>query len=179
MSLAGTLTDHGEQISVSGQAWMDHQWGNFISILGSGWDWYSIQLGNNTEYMLYVIRDRFHHPISTFGTYVASDGSATQIESSDIATRALSTWVSPHTGGVYPSGWEVRITGAGRQISLTLMPQLLDQELLTTESTGNVYWEGAVRISGSLDSHPISGVGYVELNGYVNIPMASQNPLLP
>jgi predicted secreted hydrolase len=179
MSLAGILTDHGEQISVRGQAWMDHQWGNFVSLLGSGWEWYSIQLDNNTEYMLYVIRDSSHHPISTFGTYVAGDGSAAEIEASGITTRARSTWVSPHTGGVYPSGWEVKITGAGGQISLTLTPQLLDQELLTTESTGNVYWEGAVRISGSLDSHPVSGLGYVELTGHVNPPAASQNPLLP
>ena len=180
MALAGTLTDHGEQISVSGQAWMDHQWGNFVSLLGSGWDWYSIQLDNNTEYMLYVIRDSHNRPISMFGTYVAGDGSAAEISASSITTRALSTWVSPHTGGVYPSGWEVKITGGpGAKVSLTLMPQLLDQELLTTESTGNVYWEGAVRISGSLDSRPISGLGYVELTGYVNSPAASQNPALP
>ena len=179
MSLTGTLTDHGEQIAVSGQAWMDHQWGNFVSLLGSGWDWYSIQLDNNTEYMLYVIRDGHNHPISTFGTYVAGNGSAAEIDASSITTRALSTWRSPQTGGVYPSGWRVNLSGAGGQASLTLMPQLLDQELLTTSSTGNVYWEGAVRISGSLNSRPISGVGYVELTGYVNPPTASQNPALP
>jgi predicted secreted hydrolase len=130
--------------------------------------------------MLYVIRDSRHHPISTFGTYVAADGSATEIDVSSIATRALSTWTSPHTGGVYPSRWDVTITGgSGGQLSLSLVPQLLDQELVTPESTGNAYWEGAVRINGSLGSSPISGLGYVELTGYVSPPAGSQNPALP
>jgi predicted secreted hydrolase len=47
---------------------MDHQWGNFVSLAGAGWDWYSMQLSNNTEYMLYVIRDSQHRPLSTVPT---------------------------------------------------------------------------------------------------------------
>jgi len=177
MGLTGTLTDHGQKLSVSGQAWMDHQWGNFVSLIGSGWDWYSIQLDNNTEYMLYVIRDSQKHPVATFGTYVAGNGTASEIAAAKISTSALSTWTSPETGGVYPSGWDVGIAGqvdsAGQHLSLTLTPQLLDQELVTTESTGNAYWEGAVLVSGTLGSQPVTGVGYVELTGYVKVPAAT------
>jgi predicted secreted hydrolase len=177
MLLAGTLTDHGQRISVTGQAWMDHQWGNFVSLVGSGWDWYSIQLDNDTEYMLYVIRDSQKRPVATFGTYVAGDGSATELAPTDIASRALSTWTSPHTGGVYPSGWAVSI--ASQQLDLTLTPQLLDQELVTTQSTGVAYWEGAVRISGTLRGQPITGLGYVELTGYATLPSSSQSAAVP
>ena len=87
MGLTGTLTDHGQKLSVSGQAWMDHQWGNFVSLTGSGWDWYSIQLDNNTEYMLYVIRDSQKHPVATFGTYVGGNGSAVEIAAARISTQ--------------------------------------------------------------------------------------------
>jgi predicted secreted hydrolase len=171
MLLSGELTDHGRTLQVSGQAWMDHQWGNFISLLGSGWDWYSIQLDNNTEYMLYIIRDSQKAPVAAVGTYVASNGSFSQIGADDIAIHTHSTWTSPHTGAVYPSGWTVDI--GGQHLSLTLAPELLDQELVTSASTGNAYWEGAVRIQGSLGSGQVGGVGYVELTGYAPDPSSS------
>jgi predicted secreted hydrolase len=180
MALAGTLVDHGEKVQVSGQAWMDHQWGNFVSLLGAGWDWFSLQLDNNTEYMLYIIRDSQKQPIATFGTYVAADGSASEIPAAEISIHALSSWTSPHTGGVYPSGWGVTITsGSAGQLRLTLTPQLLDQELVATQSTGNAYWEGAVQIRGSLSSAPVAGLGYVELTGYATAGEASANSVLP
>jgi predicted secreted hydrolase len=171
MRVTGDLTNHGQTMQVTGQAWMDHQWGNFVSLLGSGWDWYSIQLDNNTEYMLYIIRDGQKTRVAAVGTYVASNGPFSQIGADDIDIHALSTWTSPHTGAVYPSGWTVDI--GSQHLSLTLAPELLDQELVTTASTGNAYWEGAVRIQGSLGSAEITGVGYVELTGYAPDPSSS------
>ena len=129
MQLSGTLTDHGQTLHITGQAWMDHQWGDFVSLLGSGWDWYSIQLANDTEYMLYIIRDSNKRPVATVGTYVDANGDFSPIPAGDIQAQAVSTWTSPHTGAVYPSGWKVEIVG--QHLSLTLTPQLLDQELLT------------------------------------------------
>ena len=43
-------------MTVTGTAWLDHQWGNWTPGQG-GWEWYSLQLSNNTQYMLYFIRD--------------------------------------------------------------------------------------------------------------------------
>ena len=39
-------------------AWMDHQWGDFITLTGTGWDWFSLRLDDGSAYMVYVIRDR-------------------------------------------------------------------------------------------------------------------------
>ena len=177
MAVSGTLTDQGSPVPVTGQAWMDHQWGNFVSVTGSGWDWYSIQLDNNTEYMLYVIRDEQKRPIATFGTRVAPDGTATAIPATAIQTRALGTWTSPHTGGVYPSGWRVVLPSDG--VALTVTPQVLDQELVTSASTGVAYWEGAVAIAGTAGGRPVAGEGYVELTGYASIPSSSQGATVP
>src|SRR5438445_9092358 len=52
MAVSGTLIDHSQPLHVGGEAWMEHQWGNFITLNGGGWDWLSIQLNNNTEMML-------------------------------------------------------------------------------------------------------------------------------
>ena len=177
MGVAGAIVDHGATLQVTGQAWMDHQWGNFISTAGTGWDWYSIQLANHTEYMLYVIRDAQKRPVSAFGTYIAADGSASDIPSNQIQVQATGSWTSPVTGGVYPSGW--RLSLPGQQASLTLTPLLRDQELVTTHSTGVAYWEGAVGVTGSVAGQPAAGESYVELTGYANIPSSSQSAITP
>src|SRR4029450_10254533 len=38
MTAAGTLTLDGKPLAVDGSAWFDHQWGDFISGGGGGWD---------------------------------------------------------------------------------------------------------------------------------------------
>lgn len=177
MSVTGVLTDHGAPVQVTGQAWMDHQWGNFVSLAGSGWDWYSIQLSNHTEYMLYVIRDAQKRPVAVFGTAVAADGSASDIPAQDIQTQATGSWTSPATGGVYPSGWTVTLPN--QRVALTLTPLLKDQELVTTKSTGVAYWEGAVGVSGSAAGQPVTGASYVELTGYASVPSSSQSAITP
>ena len=81
--------------------------GNFLTLAGSGWDWYSIQTHNHTEYMFYIIRDSQKRPLSAVGTYVAADGSAHEIPAANFHFEVLDHWTSPATGGVYPS-WLAR-----------------------------------------------------------------------
>ena len=39
-------------------------------------------------------------------------------------------------------------------------------ELDSRANTGTIYWEGAVRVSGSLENNAVEGKGYVEMTGY-------------
>jgi len=75
---------------------------------------------------------------------------------------ATGFWTRPHTGGVYPSGWRVRVPSA--RVDLVLVPVLLDQELANTVG-GVSYWEGAVTRADGASGRSL-GVGYVELTGY-------------
>jgi predicted secreted hydrolase len=168
MSITGTMLDHGDSVPVTGLAWMDHQWGNFVPLAGGGWDWFSMQLDDNTEVMLYVLRDAHHQPIGSFGTVVAPDGTYAEVPPGAISTRAIATWTSHATGGVYPAGWNVTV--ATESLYVQLSPLLADQELVTAHSTGTAYWEGAVAISGSEAGHVVRGDGYVELTGYAQVP---------
>ncbi|MBV9689374.1 MAG: hypothetical protein JO202_06660 [Ktedonobacteraceae bacterium] len=169
MVLSGIITDHGQPLAVSGESWMDHQWGNLLSLLGGGgWDWYSIQLNNNTEMMLYFIRDASGNSVSTYATYIDGSGKYDPIAANTLHTKVLDHWRSPTTGTSYPSGWLLDINSPQLQVSLTLVPQLKDQELLVYQSTGNSYWEGAVTIAGQSQGRTIQGEGYVELTGYAH-----------
>jgi predicted secreted hydrolase len=143
---------------VTGQAWMDHQWGDFVIAGGGGWDWYSLQLDDRSELMLYVIRDAAGQLTGVYGTEVLPDGTARELAPNTITAIPLGRWTSPHTGATYPSGWRLMLSGGER---LDITPVLQDQELYFPGFGGTIYWEGAVRVDG--DRH---GVGYVELTGY-------------
>ena len=164
MAVEGTLQDGDTARPVRGQAWMDHQWGNFLVV--GGWDWYSLQLDDDTELMLFFTRAPDGTPGLTFGTVVAADGSATALQAPDFAVEATGAWASPHTGATYPSGWHVAVPEAG--LSLELMPTQLDQELNTNNTVGMAYWEGQVEVRGTRGGASITGLGYVELTGYAS-----------
>lgn len=165
MDAAGTLTVAGVDRKVTGEAWMDHQWGDFISLLGGGWDWFSFQLDDGSEIMLYEIRDQKTGVVAgRYGTRIGKDGKSVDIPESDFTTDVLERWKSPTTGTTYPSGWNVKIPSQG--LSLNVTPRLRDQELVVKDGTGLTYWEGAVGLSGTQNGAPIAGRGYVELTGY-------------
>jgi predicted secreted hydrolase len=167
MAVTGTLEDHGQSLQVTGLAWMDHQWGNFLTSANNVWDWFSIQLNDTTEMMIYIIRDASGKTILTYVSYIDQQGHDRIVAPNALQTTVLNKWTSPATGITYPSGWRLAINDPQLHMMLTLTPQLKDQELVTHESTGNTYWEGAVEIQGQHNGKPISGSGYVELTGYV------------
>ncbi|HEV7923430.1 MAG TPA: lipocalin-like domain-containing protein [Thermoanaerobaculia bacterium] len=149
-----------------GLAWMDHEFGSSALREGQqGWDWYAIQLDNETELMLYVIRRADGTPdLTSSGSLITSEGEVVPLKHDQMKIEALSRWRSPRSGATYPMGWRVMLPRLG--ILLTLDPLLRDQELITKGSTGVTYWEGAVDISGQFNGIAVKGDGYVEMTGY-------------
>lgn len=163
LSVRGSIgLPNGRSSDVSGIAWMDHQWGNFVVAARGGWDWYSLQLDDNTELMLYVLRDADGATSAVYGSTVAADGTVSEVAPDAVLSEAMDTWTSPHTGAAYPSGWLLTLPDRRR---LMLTPQLQDQELYFPGAPASAlaYWEGSVSVSGDA-----TGVGYVELTGYAN-----------
>lgn len=163
----GELEIGGKKERVHGLSWMDHEFGsNQLREDQVGWDWFSIQLDNKTEIMLYLIRrkDGSTDPYSS-GTLVYENGKSRHLELGDFRVEILSRWKSPKSGGDYPMKW--RVTIPGEKINLEIRPLFPNQELDTRKSTRVTYWEGAVRVRGSIREKPVEGQGYVEMTGYV------------
>jgi predicted secreted hydrolase len=109
--------------------------------------------------MLYILRGASGETTGVYGTQVLASGEVRELEPGSVEATATGTWRSPHTGGVYPSGWRLRLPSGAQ---LEVRPLLQDQELyFPGASSSMVYWEGAVEVSGSAQ-----GRGYVELTGY-------------
>ncbi|MCC6176871.1 MAG: carotenoid 1,2-hydratase [Chloroflexi bacterium] len=167
MEIRGTLVDHGEQIPVTGLAWFDKQWGNFL-VMGGGWDWFSLQLDDGSDVMLNLIKDAEGVIRIAYGTYVSPNGDAHHIGGDRFEVSVLDHWTSPHTGATYPAGWHAQVRDPA--IDLTIQPVLPDQELDTRGTTNVIYWEGENTASGTLNGQPVTGRGYVELVGYGSAP---------
>lgn len=153
-------------LDVRGRSWFDHEFGsNPLSPDQTGWDWFSLHLSDGRDLMIYFLRrkDGSVEPSSS-GTLVSRTGLATHLALSSIHLDVLDTWRSPRSGGKYPGRWKVRIPSAG--IEMDIAPLVADQELVTKDSTGVIYWEGAVGGTGNSAGQAISCEGYVELTGY-------------
>ena len=71
MDVAGTITVGDETMPVvAGAAWFDHQWGDFTTFQDGGWDWFSLQLDDQTELMLYVITAPDGSPLVVDGSII-------------------------------------------------------------------------------------------------------------
>jgi len=167
MQAAGTLELQGQQMQVTGTAWFDHQWGDFVSV-GGGWDWFAINLGDRLDFTnitLSIVRDADGNPVLVYGSMqrgglIASPSQHLDAASFDV--EPLGSWTSPHTGRTWDSGWRVRI---GEQV-LELRPTVQDQELDARATTGVAYWEGSQRVTGTWNDEPAVGEAYVELTRY-------------
>ncbi len=161
LEVGGTLTLDGRKLAVAGAGWFDHEWGT--SQLGEGvvgWDWLSLRLAGGSELMVYRLRradgspDRF-----SSGTLVRPDGSTRHLGVADVELTPTAWWKSPETGGEYPARWRIRLPS--EDIDVEVVPLVPAAEVDGRRSTGVVYWEGPVTVSGS---H--GGEGYAELTGY-------------
>ena len=166
MGTDGSISIDGRPVKVSGESWMDHEFGtNQLAPDQVGWDWFSLQLNNGEELMLYQLRDSDGtiDPNSS-GTMVSVNGEAEHIERDQFQVQSFRDWASPKSGAIYPLDWE--LTLPDHNSSLRVVPLIDDQELYTVRSTGIAYWEGAVRVEGVWKGEVVSGRGYVELTGY-------------
>lgn len=153
-------------VKVTGASWFDHEFGSGQLAPGqAGWDWFSLHISDGRELMIYALRrtDGSVEPASS-GTIVNPSGGHRHLILVQIKVEVLDRWRSSKSGATYPSRWRIRVPSEG--LDLVVRPVLPDQELLTPETTGVTYWEGAVEGAGLSANRPVTCRGYIELTGY-------------
>jgi predicted secreted hydrolase len=126
----------------------------------SGWDWAGINLNDGTAVMAFQMRNREQQEHWAAATWREPGESPQTFAPAQIEWTPLRRWRSPRTSIDYPIEWRVRI---GSRV-LTLRPLMDDQENDARNSTGTLYWEGAVRAFDETGAEV--GKGYLELTGY-------------
>ena len=156
----GTLESAGQLHRVRGLAWMDHEWSTSVLDDGLvGWDWFSLQLDDGRDVMIYTLRQSDGRPGPySHAAVIDQVGTPTVLAFRDVRAEVRDWWTSPHTGVRYPAAWDLTLPGA--EEILQVRPLQPDQELRLAVT----YYEGAVVVTAS-DGTP-RGRGYVELVGY-------------
>lgn len=168
LEAGGAIRSEGREYAVSGLAWMDHEFSSSTLSPGqAGWDWFSLQFEDGSELMLFQLRrrDGMRDPYSA-GTYNPPQGPPVMLDSGQfrLEARSASSWTSPHSGARYPLQWQLQIPAL--QLELEIAAAVPDQELVTRETTGITYWEGAVRVTGQKQGAATLARGYLEMTGY-------------
>ena len=158
LTATGTIEVDDRTIAVKGRAWLDHEWSSDVMAPeAAGWDWTGINFSDGGALMAFRMRDRAGAAFWAGGTLRAADGRVRAFAPGEVRFVPRRTWRSPRTGVSYTVAMAVTANG----IEYVLDPLLDDQELDSRASTGAIYWEGAVRVSGAA-----AGRGYLELTGY-------------
>ncbi len=160
LEVRGRVTRAGRRSEVTGVGWLDHEWSSsYLDHAAVGWDWIGINLSDGGALMAFRIRAADGSSRWAGGTIRDAGGRTQILEPGDVGFHALRDWTSPRTAVRYPVAWRVR---AGNRV-MTLAPLMDDQENDSRETSGALYWEGAVR---AFEDGRLTGRGYLELTGY-------------
>ncbi len=165
LTLAGTVA--GE--SVSGHAWLDHQWGDLDWIRSGnghsrllGWTWFGISLNDGRR--LLVTKHHDARRRRTLNQYLVSlePGLPPRLVHHFSATP-LRRWKSERSGVSYPVEWRLEIPEL--EADLRFRP-LADAQEIPVLGIARSVWEGAGIVDGKIGRRPVRGVGRLELWGY-------------
>ncbi len=144
LAAAGTLQLRGTRIRVSGQGWLDHQWGNFGSEVGAlRWNWFACQFQDGSDLMLYQFLGGDNRPSGyQNGTFVTRSGAVRHLVRFTVVPLGPS--IRPAGArSTYPLRWRLEVPSDG--IDITLRPRARDQFISNRYVPS--FWEGAASIT--------------------------------
>lgn len=161
LQVSGTLTREGKPVTVTGHAWLDHEWSTTVlDARAVGWDWIGANLDDGSALMAFRIRTADGGTLWQHAMLREPDGRQRQFGDDAMQFIPLRHWTSPRTRARYPVELALEVDGRRWR----LVPLQDDQELDSRASTGAVYWEGAVSLE--RDGRRV-GRGYLEMTGYL------------
>ncbi|WP_136480601.1 lipocalin-like domain-containing protein [Cognatitamlana onchidii] len=163
-SVSGSLTVNGETEAVTGEAWIDRQYGTFNPFTGEDYEWFSIKLDNGTDLNLWNIFTP-NRTIPSNAKYrimsaYVDENQNTQYTISDFEIERLEYFFTPDNERCYSKKW--RLTSSTKNIDLIITSNHQTSEVLISE-LGFYFFEGTTTISGSINNIPVNGVGFAEL----------------
>lgn len=156
----GALTVDGRKIAVSGNAWLDREWGSqFLKQDQSGWDWFSLHLDSGEKLMLFQLRNPpGEEPVQNYlhAVLITPDGAKIPLNAGQVRMEVMETALIH--GRVLPLKWQIELPEVQRRF---VVQALHDDQWMQVDFP---YWEGVVTVIG--DGPENSGRGYMELTGY-------------
>jgi|GEM_PF-5467480 len=169
VEVSGQIWVGGRTETVTGTAWMDHEWGNMTKLDPITWERFWIQLDNGTDILA---ADHFLGCIPQFDIMGGLNFYDSGCDLDTIPLRAivpLETWEDPQGGLKYATQW--RILGFGSHlVDLTVTACHPDQMLRFGDLMGldtllvpwAALWDGECEVEGWVDLQQVSGKARVQ-----------------
>ena len=157
VATTGTLTLNGATSTVTGESWIDRQWGNWDWSTLDKWTWMDLQLSNGARLNLWDIFSSGTE--SHYATVLCPDGTETIAEVDPLAPTTSNFVTSPTTSQRYGTRWVVHIPAEHATLTVDAGP--LNQEIQTN---GGIF-EGASSVAGTYQGEQVTGHTYVEQFG--------------
>lgn len=161
MSATGTVSIDGERYDVTGDAWLDRQWGvtpRFFDTESKKWVWFGIILDNGDRLSVWEFIEA-GRPVHSWATVVRPNGGVEVVACEPLTANASKPWKSPETGHVYPINWDIRIPQLDGH--LIIRPDVVEQEFVSP--AGMHKYEGFSGITGTLRGKPVTGRVVIEM----------------
>jgi predicted secreted hydrolase len=153
----GTLTEDHHTYPVTGESWLDRQWGTWDWTAAQKWTWMALQLSNGDRVDLWDLFDKSGEV--HYATVLHPDGTEEIVAVDPLADGTSGFWTSPTTGKRYGTRWTVKIPALNARLTVTAQPK--GQEI---QADGGIF-EGASSITGQYQGKPVNGHAYVEQLG--------------
>jgi predicted secreted hydrolase len=161
LAVSGNLRLQGKTMTVTGTAWLDHEWSQEILAPGVvGWDWIGMNLLDGSALTAFRLRSNGGEAMWDGGSFRAFDKSLYVFSKGEVLFKPTRQWKSPLTQITYPVEWIVRTPAD----FYTIKAVIDNQELDSRQSTGSIYWEGLSELFNSNGAKV--GSGYLEMTGY-------------
>jgi predicted secreted hydrolase len=162
--------DGREEKILSGNSWMDHEWSSHnkekksvgaLSSSKTSWDWVCLNFADGSNLMAFNFKLNSTEKAESFGSYRDKTGKQFFFEKEDEInfTAKEQIWKSNESGKKYHLNWKIKFL----DIEIDLEPIFPEQEFIALETTGNIYWEGAILATMKSKTGNLKGQGYLEL----------------
>ncbi len=149
----------GEKNELKGDSWMDREWStSALDEDQKGWDWFALQLDDNTELMYFRLRDAKGNTNFQKGSLVYADGSYRVLRDGDLKLSTLDFNTVNSTK--YPASWKIEVIPLNTIFGVKTTMKKQEHRFSIR------YYEGAIDVEKVSNGSKIAGKGYVELTGY-------------
>jgi predicted secreted hydrolase len=162
MDVSGTIGVHGQEETVTGLGWIDHQWGSFLDDPVS-WEWFSIQLDDDREIMAADVWVN-GQPVGSYSDGMnLYDGQCSLDVLPDYDITPYQWWTDPVSGKTYATAWTVEEPIG--EVYLDVVAEFPEHAIHLPDISPPppTFWEGPCTVTGTIEGEPVSGRAYAEL----------------
>jgi predicted secreted hydrolase len=165
MKVIGVIEAHGIKEYVEGEAWFDHQWGNYAGDQIPTWKWFSIQLDDKRDIMVADLFINAKPQANTLNGMNYFNSSCQLVTLPNYSIEALQSWTDPVSHENFGTKWRIRETT--KSIDLVLTADFPDQVMRSIWSQiypWEIFWEGVCSVTGTIAGVQVSGKAYAEVS---------------